>query len=201
MVKKCAGARGRPRSFDEAEALRGATKVFWAKGYDGATIDDLVARMGVRRPSLYAIFGDKAALFKRCLEGYGSESAAFIAHVLDASPDVQGAIHAMIRLAVEGATGDKSTLGCLMVSVAPLVDDAGVREYLTQIADQTTRAIARRLEKGIDDGDLPQDFPVEERARMVLDICRALSVRARLGASREELLNDADNAAVLLLRA
>ena len=51
--------RGRPRSFDEAEALDQATRVFWAKGYDGATVDDLVAGTGVSRPSLYATFGYK----------------------------------------------------------------------------------------------------------------------------------------------
>ena len=59
--------RGRPRSFDEREALQKAIRVFSAKGYDAATIDDLAAGMGVARPSLYAVFGDKAALFTRSL--------------------------------------------------------------------------------------------------------------------------------------
>ena len=55
--------RGRPRSFDEKAALDKATQVFWAKGYDGVTIDDLVAGMGGGRPSLYSIFGDKRTIF------------------------------------------------------------------------------------------------------------------------------------------
>ena len=54
MVQNTARPRGRPRSFDETEALEKATQVFWSKGYDGVTIDDLVAGMGVGRPSLYA---------------------------------------------------------------------------------------------------------------------------------------------------
>src|SRR6266478_5262361 len=76
MSKELARPRGRPRSFDEREALEKAVRVFWAKGYDAVTIDDLVAGMGVVRPSLYAIFGDKATLFMRCLEAYAEHLGA-----------------------------------------------------------------------------------------------------------------------------
>ena len=68
MVQNDARPRGRPRSFDERDALEKATQVFWSKGYDGVTIDDLVAGMGVGRPSLYAVFGDKRTLFLRVLK-------------------------------------------------------------------------------------------------------------------------------------
>ncbi len=68
MIKNTARPRGRPRSFDETGALEKATQVFWSKGYDGVTIDDLVAGMGVGRPSLYAVFGDKRAIFLRVLK-------------------------------------------------------------------------------------------------------------------------------------
>ena len=69
MIQNTARPRGRPRSFDETGALEKATQVFWSKGYDGVTIDDLVAGMGVGRPSLYAVFGDKRAIFLRVLKG------------------------------------------------------------------------------------------------------------------------------------
>src|SRR5579859_6046629 len=62
--------RGRPRSFDETEAVEKAIQVFWSKGFDGVTIDDLVAGMGVGRPSLYAVFGAKRAIFLRVLKAY-----------------------------------------------------------------------------------------------------------------------------------
>ena len=70
MFQNTAKPRGRPRSFDESDALKKATQVFWSKGYDGVTIDDLVAGMGVGRPSLYAVFGDKRAIFLRVLKAY-----------------------------------------------------------------------------------------------------------------------------------
>ena len=63
MVHKSVRPRGRPRNFDESAALAKAIQVFWLKGYDGVTVDDLVAGMGVGRPSLYSIFGDKRTIF------------------------------------------------------------------------------------------------------------------------------------------
>jgi AcrR family transcriptional regulator len=74
MVSNIARPRGRPRSFDEAGAIEKATQVFWSKGYDGVTIDDLVAGMGVGRPSLYAVFGDTPS---RVLLRKGRPGAAF----------------------------------------------------------------------------------------------------------------------------
>ena len=70
MIKNSSRPRGRPRSFDERDALEKATQVFWSKGYDGVTIDDLVYGMGVGRPTLYSVFGDKRTLFLRVLRPY-----------------------------------------------------------------------------------------------------------------------------------
>src|ERR1700761_4749330 len=74
--------RGRPRSFDEKDALEKATRVFRSKGYDGVTVDDLVAGMGVGRPSLYAVFGDKRAIFLRVLRAYAERKGASAAKAL-----------------------------------------------------------------------------------------------------------------------
>ncbi len=70
MFQNSERPRGRPRSFDERDALEKATRVFRSKGYDGVTIDDLVAGMGVGRPSLYSVFGDKRTIFLRVLRTY-----------------------------------------------------------------------------------------------------------------------------------
>ena len=82
MFQNAARPRGRPRSFDERDALEKATQVFWSKGYDGVTIDDLVAGMGVGRPSLYAVFGDKRTLFLRVLRAYAEKKGALAAKAL-----------------------------------------------------------------------------------------------------------------------
>ena len=82
MIQNTARPRGRPRSFDETGALEKATQVFWSKGYDGVTIDDLVEGMGVGRPSLYAVFGDKRAIFLRALKAYAERKGAAAAKAL-----------------------------------------------------------------------------------------------------------------------
>ena len=200
MVKKSVRPRGRPRTFDEAEALEAATKVFWAKGFDGATVDDLVAEMGVRRPSLYAIFGDKASLFMRCLEGYGRRNGALVTKIFEDTGDIRQVMCNFLRFSVEKATAENSPWGCLMICVAPLVEDVSVREFLIRAEAQASDMVERRLRQAMDAGELPPDFPAAVRARQAIDLSRGLTVRARIGASREVLLADAEEGGILLLR-
>lgn len=176
-----------------------ATNVFWAKGFDGATIDDLVEGMGVGRPSLYAIFGDKSTLFTRCLEAYREKKGKLAVQALLGPTDVHEAIRSLLRFSVESATDQGSPLGCLMVCVAPLVQDENVRRFLATANEETTAAVTMRLKLGVEAKELPLDFPCEERARMLLDVSRGLIVRARIGVPRQNLLEDADRAAELVL--
>ncbi len=130
MIQNTARPRGRPRSFDETGALEKATQVFWSKGYDGVTIDDLVAGMGVGRPSLYAVFGDKRAIFLRVLKAYAERKGASAAKALLSPQSLRDSIAGFLRYAVESATEKGSARGCLLICVAPLVDDAEVRQFL-----------------------------------------------------------------------
>ena len=193
--------RGRPRKFDEAEAVDAATRVFWTKGYDGVTVDDLVAGMGVSRPSLYAIFGDKADVFVRCLETYGASLGARATAALHGPAHVADAIAAFLRFSVDNATAPDSPAGCLIVCIAPLVEDPRVRAYLATAGEQTIAVVERRLRAGIAAGELPASFPAAQRARLAIDLSRGLSVRARLGGARRELRRDAASAAALVTSA
>ncbi len=130
MIHNTAKPRGRPRSFDETGALEKATQVFWSKGYDGVTIDDLVAGMGVGRPSLYAVFGDKRTLFLRVLKDYAEKKGARAAKALLSPQALRDSIAGFLRYAVESATEKGSAWGCLLVCVAPLVNDAEVQRFL-----------------------------------------------------------------------
>ena len=199
MVQKGRQPRGRPRSFDESEAVDRAIQVFWAKGYDGVTIDDLVAGMGVGRPSLYAIFGDKPTLFIRCLQEYAQRKGALASQALLAPVSVQEAVRDFLRYSVESTTEEGSARGCLMVCVAPLVEDAKVREFLVRAEVDVVRLVEQRLRAGVEAGELPPSYPVEERARQILDLVRGLAFRARLESSRDELLRDAERAAALVV--
>src|SRR3984957_3884204 len=201
MIQNTARSRGRPRSFDETGALEKATQVFWSKGYDGVTIDDLVEGMGVGRPSLYAIFGDKRAIFLRVLKAYAERKGAAAAKALLSPQGLRNSIVGFLRYAVESATEKGSARGCLMVCVAPVVDDAEVRQFLQKAAAGGAALVEGRFRDGITAGEIPSDFPAAVRALQVADLARGLTMRAQMGTPRKTLLIDAEEAADLVLQA
>ena len=199
MIQNTARPRGRPRSFDETGALEKATQVFWSKSYDGVTIDDLVAGMGVGRPSLYAVFGDKRAIFLRVLKAYAERKGARAAKALLSPRTLRDSLAAFLRHAVETATEKGSARGCLLVCVAPVVDDAEVRQFLQNAAAGGAALVERRFRDAISAGEIPSDFPVAVRASQLIDFARGLTMRALIGTPRKTLLRDAEEAADLVL--
>ena len=199
MVQNAPKPRGRPRSFDETEALERATQVYWLKGYDGVTIDDLVAGMGVGRPSLYAVFGDKRALFLRVLKAYAEKKGALAAKALLSPQTLRDLLARFLKHAVESATEKGSARGCLLQCVAPLMDDAEVRQFLQNAAAGAAALVEGRFRDAISAGEIPSDFPVAVRASQLIDFARALTMRAQIGTPRKTLLRDAEEAADLVL--
>ena len=199
MFQNTTRPRGRPRSFDEKDALEKATLVFRSKGYDGVTIDDLVTAMGVGRPSLYAVFGDKRTIFLRALKAYAETKGARAAKALFSPPTLRDSLASFLRHAVETATEEGSAPGCLIECVAPLVDDAEVRQFLKDAAAGAVAFVECRFCDGISAGEIPSDFPVAARASQVVDLMRGLTMRAQMGAPRKTLLRDAEEAADLAL--
>jgi AcrR family transcriptional regulator len=199
MIQNTARPRGRPRSFDETGALEKATQVFRSKGYDGVTIDDLVAGMGVGRPSLYAVFGDKRAIFLRALTAYAERKFTLASKALLSPGALRDSLAGFLRQAVESATEKGSAPGCLLVCVAPLVNDAEVRKFLQNAAAAAVALVEGRFRDGISAGEIPSDFPVAVRASQVMDLGRGLTMRAQMGTPRKTLLKDAEEAADLVL--
>src|ERR1700749_1065180 len=200
MIQKPTKPRGRPRSFDEREALEKATQVFWSKGYDGVTIDDLVAGMGVGRPSLYAVFGDKRAIFLRVLKAYAERKGAAAAKALLSPQSLRDSIASFLRFSVESATEKGSARVCLLMCVAPLVNDAEVQRFLQNAVAGVAALLESRFRDGIRAGDIPPDFPVAARAIQVTDLARGLTMRAQLGMPRKTLLKEAEEVADLVLQ-
>jgi AcrR family transcriptional regulator len=199
MFQNTARPRGRPRSFDEKEALKKATQVFWSKGYDGVTIDDLVAGMGVGRPSLYAVFGGKRTIFLRVLKDYAAKKGALAAKALLSPQTLRDSLARFLRYAVESATEEGSAPRCLALCIAPLVDDIEVRQFLQNAAAGAAAVVEDRFRAGIGAGEISSDCPVAVRARQVIDFTRSLTMRAQIGATLETLLKDAEEAADLVL--
>ena len=173
--------------------------MFWLKGYDGVTIDDLVAGMGVGRPSLYSVFGDKRTIFLRVLKAYAERKGARAAQALLSPAALRDSLASFMRFNVTSATEKGSAPGCLLMCVAPLVDDPEVRQFLRNAAVGAAALVERRFQSGISAGEIPSNFPVAARASQVLDLARGLTMRAQMGTSRKALLKDAEAAADLVL--
>jgi AcrR family transcriptional regulator len=163
------------------------------------TIDDLVAGMGVGRPSLYSVFGDKRTLFLRVLRAYAETKGALAEQALLSPRTLRDSLVAFLTHLVETATEEGSAPGCLLVCVAPLVNDAEVRQFLQNAAAHAVGLVERRFRDAISAGEIPCDFPVAVRASQLIDLARGLTMRARIGTSRKTLLRDAEEAADLVL--
>ncbi len=176
-----------------------ATQVFWLKGYDGVTIEDLVVGMGVGKPTLYSVFGDKRTLFLRVLKDYAEKKGALAAKALLSPQTLRDSLAAFLKHAVKTATEKGSARGCLLVCVAPLVNDAEVRRFLQNAAAGGASLVEGRFRNAIIAGEIPSDFPVAVRASQLIDFARGLTMRALIGTPRKTLLRDAEEAADLVL--
>src|SRR5207244_11816458 len=105
---------GRTRQFDSDEALDRAMEVFWRRGYEGATLPELTAAMGINRPSLYAAFGNKEQLFRKALDRYGAGPVAYVAEALK-EPTARRVAETMFRGAVRLMSDTGKPRGCMVV--------------------------------------------------------------------------------------
>src|SRR5437763_2169446 len=105
---------GRTRQFDVDEALDRALEVFWARGYEGASLPDLERAMGINRPSLYAAFGNKAALFRKAMDRYQEGPARFVREALE-EPTARRMAERLIRGGVALVSNPKQPRGCFVV--------------------------------------------------------------------------------------
>lgn len=179
---------GRPRAFDPDQALDRALRVFWRKGYDGASLPDLTEAMGINRPSLYAAFGNKEALFRKALNRYSEGPAAYVKEALTA-PTARLAVEQLLHGAVELQTNRHTPAGCLMVQCALSCKDASepIREAVAARRKAMETALRERFKRAIVEGDLPADAKAADLARYVVTLITGMAVQAASGASRAEL--------------
>src|SRR5437870_5121411 len=134
------GQPGRPRAFDPDAALERAMHVFWAKGYEGASLSNLTRAMRINRPSLYAAFGNKEELFRKVLDRYVNGPLAYFGKAL-AAPKARDVIEQIFFGAAEMAGDPRLPAGCLMVQGALAVGNAAgsVPRTLAKIATPMAR--------------------------------------------------------------
>jgi AcrR family transcriptional regulator len=184
---------GRPRSFDVDAALDRALDVFWRHGYEGASLSDLTAAMGVNRPSMYAAFGNKEELFGRVLDRYGDGPGAYARRALEL-PRAVDVIETLINGAVDLTAGRDAPRGCLNVRCAQACGPDGepARRAAQARRREFEMLLVRRLRRARTEGDLPADVQPADLARYVLTITDGIAVQAAGGASRAALRRVAD---------
>lgn len=180
--------KGRPREFCVDQALASALHVFWAKGYEGASLTDLTEAMGITRPSLYAAFGNKEALFRKALDLYEHEKLEYIGEAL-AAPTARGVAERLLRGGLKNQTSSSEPHGCLGVisSMACGAEAESIREEVLQRGASAKRNLIARMEQAKGEGDLPAHVDAQAMTTYLLAILQGMAVQAGAGATRAEL--------------
>lgn len=183
-----APAKGRPREFCIDQALAAALRVFWTRGYEGASMAELTAAMGITKPSLYAAFGNKEALFQKALDLYEREKLAYMRTALDA-PTAREVAERLLRGALEMQTRQGDPKGCLRVisSVACSAEAESIKADVLARRASSEAALRHRFEQAQADGELPDGLDAAALTRYLLAIMQGLTVQAGAGATPEQL--------------
>ncbi len=180
--------KGRPREFCVDQALGKALGVFWAKGYEGASMADLTEAMGITKPSLYAAFGNKEALFHKALDLYEAEKLAYTREALK-QPTARGVAEHFMRGAIEAQTSSCDPKGCLGVISATAcgAEAESIKADIIARRASSQQALIERFRQAKRDGDLPDHVEPESLTLYLYAILQGMGVQSGSGASRAEL--------------
>ena len=187
-VSTVTATRGRPREFCVEDALSAALRVFWSKGYEGASLNDLTEAMGITRPSLYAAFGNKEALFRKALDLYEREKLAYIGAALEA-PTARGVAERLLRGALEMQITGSDPKGCLGVinSVACGAEAESIKAEVLLRRASSEAAMLERFKRAKAEGDFPEHIEPAGLVSYLTALCQGLALQGGGGASPADL--------------
>jgi AcrR family transcriptional regulator len=144
--------------------------------------------MGINRPSLYAAFGDKEALFRKALDRYFEGPAAYLREALK-EPTAHAVVERLLLRAAKLQTAPGNPPGCLTVQGALACGRIAepIRQELIKRREEVEAALRRRLKRARSEGDLPRESNPADLARYVATVILGMAVQAAGGASRGEL--------------
>jgi AcrR family transcriptional regulator len=164
-------------------------ETFWRLGYEGASIADLTAEMGITPQSLYAAFRSKAELYREALALYRKTSGASLATMLAEAPSVSAAFERLLEERARLFTQPGRPHGC-MISAAILTcacENAPIADHLRELRLGGLEGFRAALERGKESGEFRADLDVDALARFLAAIVEGMAVQARDGASETDL--------------
>lgn len=188
--------RGRPRGFDEDEVLERALDLFRRQGFAGTSYSDLTCATGLNKPSLYAAFGDKEALFSAVLDRYAQGPQTRILQAFQEAESFRDGLGALMRGFAEIYTLNHAPVGCLVVAAnaeaaAPGFPE-GLRARLAELAEAGGRQIAARIARAVQEGDLPPETDQAALSAYIAALGLGMATAARSGVPRDTLLMAVD---------
>ena len=177
----------RTKEFEPLMALDAAMELFWRKGYEAASMRELLDAMGIGRGSFYDTFGDKHALFLSALDRFQEVRTSWVEEVLFGE-GLDG-IEEVFRRSLDGLFQFQPRRGCLLansaVELAPHDPDVAAR--ISSYIRRTEDAFQGALERARDRGEIRSEADPRALARFLVNTLHGLRVLARAGADRETL--------------
>jgi AcrR family transcriptional regulator len=191
--------RGRPRIFDEQQALDAALGVFWRRGYQGASLEELTRVMGIGKPSLYAAFGNKEQLYLRALERYRDQQLIRHAEALATEPELKKAMRIFLRSVATMLTAPELPGGCMAVNSAVACDLSALPKRVSaaigKIFEEAAFDLLRqRLQTELQHRKLPKGTPIEQLADYFTAVMSGMAVMAKVGVTKSRLFNTIEQA-------
>jgi AcrR family transcriptional regulator len=189
LAKTPAKPRGRPLAFNQEEALNKALNVFWSHGYEGTSMAELTEALGINKPSIYAAFGNKEALFRKALTRYRVGPVAFVGEAMKA-PTARQAVENLLAKAVDFFSNKSMPSGCMIVQGALTCgqSSSAIQQELIAYRGNFETTLINRFELAKAQGDLSPEVNSKQLAKYIATIHQGMSVQATSGATREELL-------------
>jgi TetR/AcrR family transcriptional repressor of nem operon len=178
--------RGRPKTFDDNDALERAMKVFWKSGYDATSLDDLLSAMDIPRQSLYRTFSDKRTLFLRALELYGNRMSGTISNILQADGLAIDNINSLFKLWNDGLTSAERD-GCMMQNTCSQSEQTAKEAVALVTAHQKriTKSFEQALKQGQLEGSISKSIDTRAVARTIISSINGLFGLSRMGLKAE----------------
>jgi AcrR family transcriptional regulator len=193
--------RGRPRAYDADAALGQAMLAFWRLGYSATSLEQLSDATDMNRPSLYAAFGDKRALYLQTLDSYTERSQEGIAKALDPQLSLAEGLGRFYDSAIAGylPSGDAAR-GCYLIgtAVTEALGDDEIRTRLANALRSFERLLEARIRQARDDGEIDAASDPQALALIAYSVLYTMAIRSRAGESRAVLRNLASTAIALI---